>query len=74
MTENKEFWRTIREGRPDGRFEFYDEQTKAQGIAVCVNGSIASVTLKSGPSGWVFNNWGSITHWRPDGVLIRIPK
>lgn len=71
MTENKENWRSTREGLPNGRFEFYDQYSGAKGIGVSTNGHMQSVTLKEGPSGWVFNNWGSITHWRPDGMVFK---
>lgn len=70
---NEEFWRTLREGQPTGRFEFYDDRSQARGIGVVMNGHITSVTLKEGPAGWTFKGWGSITHWRPDGRGI-FPK
>lgn len=71
MTENKEFWRTMREGRPEGRFEFYDQETKAKGSAVVINGHVASIHLKEGPAGWTFN-WGSISHWRPENQKYKV--
>lgn len=71
MSTNKEFWRTIREEIPKGRIEFYDERTKAQGIAVIIDGRIVSVMLKEGPAGFMFTDWKSITHWRPDGQTLR---
>ena len=69
--ENKEFWRTPHEAKPEGRFEFYDSRSGAKGIGMCTNGQIASVHLKEGNAGWVFRDWGSITHWRPDGMVFK---
>lgn len=67
---NEEFWRTIKEGYPNGRFEFYDQRSGAKGIGVVVNGHVVSSTIKEGPAGWAFRNWASITHWRPDQMRI----